>query len=97
MSKKKRDVHAQEEIKREFLRLYDIGLRGHVIAKRLRLSPRFAECWCHTIRAVGREKFLIVVTHMKYSYEIMLAAVKAVVEEGEASRDVMARYGITGK
>ena len=28
MSKRK-DIHAQEEIKREFLRLYDIELSGH--------------------------------------------------------------------
>mgnify|MGYP001660666396 CR=1 FL=1 len=34
-------------------------------------------------------------THMEYSYEIMLVAVKAVVEEGEASRDIMARYSVT--
>lgn len=96
MGKKWKD--SLEAKKLRFLELYNQGLRGLAIAKRLQLNESDCKSWCTTIRLFGTKNFLDLGTYrMKYSYETKLAAVKAVVDEGQSTSDVMLKYGIVSK
>lgn len=93
MSKKWKD--SLLDLKLQFLALYNQGMRGCSIANRLHINHRDSENWCTTIDLFGADNFLTMGSKkMKYTYETKLAAVKAVVDEGRSTPEVMLEYGI---
>ncbi len=76
--------------------LFDKGYGHHAVATRLGLPPSTVEKWHHRYVVLGIEGLTNMGKKSKsYSWELKVAAAKAVVESGERRVDVMTRYGIT--
>ena len=83
------------EIRRLAAGLYDSGYGRASIAILIGATEDTVRAWLDTYRSVGMEGLVSMGSkNRSYPYEVKLAAVRAVVEEGMTKPDAMARFGI---
>ena len=82
------------EMRSKAISLFEQRLGSVAVSNMLGISEPTVRKWLRTFRAVGSEGLLLMGSRYRsYSWELKLAAVKAV-EEGMPKSEVMAKFGI---
>ena len=88
-------VRYDEGVRRRAAEMFAEGSGYRATAGELGLPPTTATKWHRTYAAIGLEGLLSMGGSCRsYSWEVKVAAAKAVVDGAEPKADVMARYGI---